>query len=371
MQQGTERTAEKQITCSSDVAFEVKNAKISGNQLNLLIDNRGSRNIDNFIVRITGTNGVESSKTSSGLLNAFDIKSFVLGVNQSKTGTVYEVEVSPSITFEGEEVACSNAYDKETVKNRNSCLGILLSELGSTNGVYSIDPDGDGSFIDVYCDMEVQLMLIDKPGQDGNLLDSSTWVVGSSGSQTGFSQNGETSENSIELGIGPYGQEVALWKGGNDAASDADGGWNAGGLTVDTSKTYRYTVWIKKKVNSGTTYLGLEEYVGLLGGGGPQDNPYFYCGQLPQPDRWYLLVGYLRPYNTLATTAGIGGIYDGITKEKVISFTTFNGNCLSDYKHSGPGDIGQNHRAYLFYDTDINNRQWFYDPRVEVVDYIN
>ncbi len=217
---------------------------------------------------------------------------------------------------------------------------------------------------------KVFLMLINQPTQDGNLLNSSTWVVGSTGSQPGFSQNGQTSENSIELGIGPYGKQVALWKGGNDVESNADGGWNTPIFTVDPSKSYMYTVWVKKMYLAGTTYFGLESNVGLLGGG-LQSNPYFWCGQVLEANKWYLIVGYIRPYDTPVTTGGVGGVYDGVTKQKVFSFTTTTGNCNSDFKHSGPGDTTQNHRAYLYYDTNVNNRQWFYDPRVEEINSLN
>lgn len=239
------------------------------------------------------------------------------------------------------------------------------------SGDYMIDPDGVGE-LDPYlqwCDLRVYFILNNQPNQDGNLLDSSTWVVESTGSQPGFSQNGATSENSIELGINPYGEEVALWKGGNDAESNGDGGWNTAIFTVDPSKTYRYTYWVKKIIRSGTTYFGLQSNVGRLDGG-TQSNPYFWCGQVPQADRWYLIVGYIRPSDTTVETGGIGGVYDGVTKTKVISFTSTTGNCYSDYKHL-QGDTTQQHRAYLFYDTNINNRQWFYDPRVEVEESLN
>ena len=239
------------------------------------------------------------------------------------------------------------------------------SVIGS--GDYMIDPDGVGGS-DPYtqwCDLRTYYILSNQPNQDGNLLDSSTWVVGSTGSQPGFSQNGSTSENSIELGTGPYGTNVALWKGGNDADSNGDGGWGTSIFTVDPSKAYRFTYWVKKKILSGNTYFGLQANVGLLSGGS-QSNPYFYCSQLPEADKWYLLVGYIRPHNTAITTGGIGGIYDGATKQKVFSFTNTTGNCNAEFKHSDPSNTTQYHRAYLYYDTNINNRQWFYDPRVEL-----
>lgn len=45
-----------------------------------------------------------------------------------------------------------------------------------------------------------------------NLLNTNTWTVGS-GSVSGFSQNGTTSENSREYGASPKGTSELLWKG--------------------------------------------------------------------------------------------------------------------------------------------------------------
>ncbi|MDA3807092.1 MAG: hypothetical protein PF440_04180, partial [Thiomicrorhabdus sp.] len=51
-----------------------------------------------------------------------------------------------------------------------------------------------------------------------NILDYSTWSIGSTGSQTGFNQNGDG--NSIIEDFDPFGERVAIWRTlGNDAAS--------------------------------------------------------------------------------------------------------------------------------------------------------
>ena len=82
---------------------------------------------------------------------------------------------------------------------------------------------------------------------NSNILDYSTWIIGTSGSQVGFSQNGDG--NSIVEDIGPFGESQAIWQSlGNDAASDADGGWNGSNFTIDKTKKYRHSVWIRRKV---------------------------------------------------------------------------------------------------------------------------
>ncbi len=201
-----------------------------------------------------------------------------------------------------------------------------------------------------------------------SLINPETWQVGTTGSQPGFNAIGDAdTENAIEMGTGPFGDDVVLWKAGNDAASDADGGWNGEAFNIDHTKTYRYSVWIKKTgVISGTTYLGLKGgVVTFLTSPTIEGNPYFWCGNLPALDKWYLVVGYVHGSGT-SSTQHLGGIYDGQTGEKVVSVSGSD-NCNTDFK-STTSAVTQYHRAYLYYDTITTNRQYFYAPRVDLVD---
>ncbi|MBU3923417.1 MAG: hypothetical protein KJ592_00710, partial [Nanoarchaeota archaeon] len=194
----------------------------------------------------------------------------------------------------------------------------------------------------------------------GSLINSDSWIVGT-GSVSGYSANGAASENEREMGIGPYGNSVLLWKAIPDSVSGADGGWNGGGISIDSTKSYRSTVWIKKTgSNGGSTYFGCHGSSTNNLNGVANTNPYFWAGDLPMLDRWYLLVGYIHGSGDSSTTS-YGGIYDGVTGEKVISMT--------DYKNK-PGATTQVHRTYLYYDTTITDRQYFWSPTfVEVSDF--
>lgn len=93
-----------------------------------------------------------------------------------------------------------------------------------------------------------------------NLLDTSTWTIGN-GSVSGFSRNGQVSENVREFGTDPFGNSSILWKGGNDASSNADGGWNSSYYNVDNTETYRFVVWLKKtNSNNGHSYFGCQQW---------------------------------------------------------------------------------------------------------------
>ena len=192
-----------------------------------------------------------------------------------------------------------------------------------------------------------------------NLLDMSGWSIGT-GSSTGFSQNGSTAENTREWGEGPHGNRAILWKASPDGNNDADGGWSSNYISMDHTKMYRFSVWIKKTGSvSGYSYLG------CIAGGAPvtglnnvvNSNPYFWYGDLPELDKWFLVVGYIHGSGDNSTTT-YGGIYDGTTGRKY--------NILEDFKFQTSTTAVQ-HRSYLFYDPVTSDRQYFYAPRVDEV----
>ncbi len=197
-----------------------------------------------------------------------------------------------------------------------------------------------------------------------NLLNTSSWEVGSN-ILPDYKNVGLAQENSRELGVGPYGNNVPLWKGNPSGDSNADGGYESPYVTIDHTKTYRLSVWIKKTNSSnGTTYFGLyskdnnlqHSTLGL--NNSSVGNAYFWYGDLPTLDKWYLLVGYIHQ-SSYNSTVKIGGIYDGTTGVKVL-------NVLNDFKFASTA-VSLLNRASLFYDPVAADSQYFYSPRIEEV----
>lgn len=207
------------------------------------------------------------------------------------------------------------------------------------------------------------ITLIDVTDSEAkNLLKPEKWVVGTTGSQPGFFAIGTASENSIELGIDPYGRTNPLWKCTADGGNDADGGWNSTYFPIDASRTYRFVVFYKRNSLDGATYLGMysngTSHVYTLAGAA-DNNPYFWFGYYPPVlDRWYMIVGYVHGKDTTVTTS-MGGVYDTTTGAKVASCT--------DFKWV-PGTTFARHRAYLFYASTAGTTQYFWSPRVELCD---
>ena len=201
------------------------------------------------------------------------------------------------------------------------------------------------------------LMLVSTALSAQNLLDMSGWKPGS-GSAPFFFRYGDTAENIREWGTGPHSERTVLWKAMPDADSDADGGWTSDHVTIDHTKMYRVSVWVKKtNSTSGSTYMGV--YAGgatvLNLNGTSNGNPYFWYGDLPSLDKWYLIVGYVHASDD-NTTNSYGAIYDGETGEKVLA--------TNDFKFS-TASTTLRHRAYLVYDTNTADRQYYHAPRID------
>lgn len=194
-----------------------------------------------------------------------------------------------------------------------------------------------------------------------NLLDTSTWTAGT-GSAPGFEKYGLTAKNVREMGIGPHGTSILYWKCLPDAADTNDGGWNSDYQTMDHTKTYRFTVWMKKtNSQDGKTYFGFkakdasDNYATLKLNGDANTNPYFQessVGPLPQLDQWFLFVAYVHGSGYTSTTP-IGGIYD-VNGNKV--------DGLYDYKFSTLATT-MRHRVYLI-DPNPLDKQYYYDPTI-------
>lgn len=195
-----------------------------------------------------------------------------------------------------------------------------------------------------------------------NFLDYSVWQPGQ-GTQGLFTKYGEDDENIRELGTNPYGDEAVLWRAqSNGDAKKQDGGIYTYLFPIDHQKNYRFSVWIKKQVStSGNSYLGLHTYdntstrLTLTLDGTLNTNPYFWLGDLPELNKWYLVVGYMYASDYTGTVIN-SAVYDGTTGAKVA-------NGRADYKFS-PNATRMRLRTLLYNATDTSAFQHYYAPSV-------
>ena len=213
-----------------------------------------------------------------------------------------------------------------------------------------------------------------------NLLSPYPWTVGT-GSETFYLRNGTDAENERVVDTNPFGDTDIVWQSpSNDATSNADGGWNTSKFDIDTSKTYRFSIWVRKKtiVGDGRFYLGIHGFnssgtnIGVIrrSNGTTSTNHYFANPRFDNSDmnpttsvnEWILVVGHVFPEGSgTGSDHPDSGIYETDGSKKI--------------SYSGAKDCVWNtgttqaiHRSYQYYSTTTNEIQQWWAPRVDVCD---
>ena len=200
------------------------------------------------------------------------------------------------------------------------------------------------------------------------------WTTGT-GSIGIFTVNGSSSESQRLYDTDPFGNSSIVWQTNPDAVSGPDGGWNTDKLTVDPTKLYRFSVWIKRAtVNAaGSYYFGTNDsapYVLHMTTGAENTNPYWDNDSMANLsfDVWYLFVGHVFPvgYRT--------GTYTIPRHPKSGQYTRAAGKVANLAGNNGGDMVFQStvtsleHRTYHFYSTVTSAHLQFFDPRIELCD---
>lgn len=205
-------------------------------------------------------------------------------------------------------------------------------------------------------------------------VDSLTWTTGSGGF-SGYGQNGNTGENERVIDYNPFGVQSVVWETRASGDGNADGGWNADTISIDRTKLYRFSVWVRRtsSTGSGTFYFGTaggSECPNALGTSTQMCNPYWDCrntGALTQ-NQWYLVVGHIFPTSYTSTNAhpdtGYWTTAGGGTKVASINQCNISGG---DLKWGASSDSTY-HRTYHYYCGDNTTRLQFWNPRIDLCD---
>lgn len=166
--------------------------------------------------------------------------------------------------------------------------------------------------------------------QQNNLLPIENWTEGTA-LPSGFNRyGGPNASNSIKIDQSPHNENVLVWE--SLSVSQIANGGLRGNVTLDGTKSYRYTIWVKQKndLSCGKTYFGTKNHGSSTGlhsverlDGFPDRNPYFWHGRLPEVDKWYLLVGYVYHVGFDEAQVSESGVYDGETGIKVATGRDF------------------------------------------------
>jgi hypothetical protein len=285
------------------------------------------------------------SCTAAGTCSAYERGTFVGGATTYAAGDVLTV-----------------SYDGQTVRYLKN--GAIVFQHGATNSA--------PLFFD--CSIYTQGATISgirfgpmSTPTNRNLLDSRTWVYGASGTQPGFPALATSSggSNTIALALLPDGSRGSVWQATSGLANgdSSEGGWNTPAFAIDSTKMYRFTVWIKASGGngSGSFYHGPGANSVADIGGSINGNPYFNANPRSGINNvgWMLCVGYVYPATYAGAQLNSGGVWRASDGVKLITGVDF--RWVS-------GQATTSERAYQYYTTASGNQQLFWNPRVELCD---
>jgi hypothetical protein len=209
-------------------------------------------------------------------------------------------------------------------------------------------------------------------GVPTSIINTDAWAVGQTDGVGVYGANGSTGENGRISGTDPWGNTSTLWETRPNGNNEADGGWNTNVFSINRTKLYRFSVWVRRTSASsgGTFYLGTGSDGGVFSvqDNGEKGNPYWDCRATSNfvQNQWYLFVGHIFPFGTTSTANHPDtGFYLAGNPAKVGSVNFC--NIVSDLKW-GVGSTWGQHRCYHYYCADNTTRLNFADPRVDLCD---
>lgn len=146
------------------------------------------------------------------------------------------------------------------------------------------------------------------------------WNEGT-GDYSKYLQYGTNANNEREILPTPFNMPDVVWKCISTADGDTDGGFYVPNIPIYHHITYRYSVWVKQMQRDGNILFGCDPNTLLYTG--QSSDGLFWGGDVPQLNKWYLLVGYINSSEDNTGEKTDAGIYDPETGKKASDTARF------------------------------------------------
>lgn len=146
------------------------------------------------------------------------------------------------------------------------------------------------------------------------------WNEGT-GDYSKYLQYGTNANNEREILPTPFNMPDVVWKCISTADGDIDGGFYVPNIPIYHHITYRYSVWVKQMQRDGNILFGCDPNTLLYTG--QSSDGLFWGGDVPQLNKWYLLVGYINSSEDNTGEKTDAGIYDPETGKKASDTAKF------------------------------------------------
>lgn len=146
------------------------------------------------------------------------------------------------------------------------------------------------------------------------------WNEGT-GDYSKYLQYGTNANNEREILPTPFNMPDVVWKCISTADGDTDGGFYVPNIPIYHHLTYRYSIWVKQMQRDDTILFGCDPNTLLYTG--QSSDGLFWGGDVPQLNKWYLLVGYINSSEDNTGEKTDAGIYDPETGKKASDTARF------------------------------------------------
>lgn len=186
------------------------------------------------------------------------------------------------------------------------------------------------------------------------------WHTGT-GNDGKYLMMGTNAENERDVAESPFNMPDVVWKCISTANSDIDGGFEAVNIPIYNTYTYRYSIWVKQMQKDGYITFGCDPNT-MEAGTEVVSDGIFWAGDVPEINKWYLLVGYINGSEDNTGAKKDSGVWDPETGRRILNINNF-----KTFKYRST-DETQSYRCWQSYALGVGTEVQFWGQRMDICD---
>ena len=186
------------------------------------------------------------------------------------------------------------------------------------------------------------------------------WHTGT-GNDGKYLMMGTNAENERDVAESPFNMPDVVWKCISTANSDIDGGFEAINIPIYNTYTYRYSIWVKQMQKDGYITFGCNPNT-MEAGTEVVSDGIFWAGDVPEINKWYLLVGYINGSEDNTGAKKDSGVWDPETGRRILNINNF-----KTFKYRST-DETQSYRCWQSYALGVGTEVQFWGQRMDICD---
>lgn len=186
------------------------------------------------------------------------------------------------------------------------------------------------------------------------------WHTGT-GNDGKYLMMGTNAENERDVAESPFNMPDVVWKCISTANSDIDGGFEAINIPIYNTYTYRYSIWVKQMQKDGYITFGCDPNT-MEAGTEVVSDGIFWAGDVPEINKWYLLVGYINGSEDNTGAKKDAGVWDPETGRRILNINNF-----KTFKYRST-DETQSYRCWQSLALGVGTEVQFWGQRMDICD---